>query len=644
MASNNNTTWDDIKSDAFRFYMDEGKDLKTTMAAIREIHGFKASERTWKLKFDEWCYKKNMSKEDMQWIVAKRAKRTAEGKDTAFDYYGTQVTTKRIENFKRRKTEEGPVSMSTPPNIVYSTPAGPESLSASFESPSAASESLPPDLESLSAGFESLPTGLESLPVGIESLSARPEGLPTSLGSLFAGFKSLPAGLDSEQRSITEIFEELSEYNAPLSQMPNVSVTYPSWVGPLSSKIEHPPPTVSNLEKLPFTSAIKRYLLDEEPPWSIFSGLYRNSNSKAKLPERAMQVLGLSDFPKEQNVSLHIRGIGEQFSQNLYSDMCREQEDEPSRAFALDKSCGLAITLAEYQDKLKCSALEIASSAKYMHQVLLEHPTNVNFAHFGSKEEIGHWSYGPFLENEDDGETELRRVLRRTSHIDQLLLACESALKSETHDSQLIAPLPCDFINPLGVEPDENEESSLNLDKLPRFGRLLRENDPDAEEGIQMLTFDMLQNHPRSSGAWSPERQCRVREYLLANHRSSNTSSESGPHLAQPGLFSGTRNPSEGDKDSSSTGSLIESTSDKYGLTYSTQVTLNRHESNSSSLNPPAEAPTLGTLSFTSPSSPTLTTFFGAAGKSSNFRSAAASSTEDERPSVLSAAPGGGMV
>lgn len=127
MASNNNTTWDDIKSDAFRFYMDEGKDLKTTMAAIREIHGFKAryakkfnphtrylhnsSERTWKLKFDEWCYKKNISKEDMQWIVAKRAKRTAEGKDTAFDYYGTQVTTKRIENFKRRKTEEGPVSM-----------------------------------------------------------------------------------------------------------------------------------------------------------------------------------------------------------------------------------------------------------------------------------------------------------------------------------------------------------------------------------------------------------------------------------------------------------------------------------------------------------------------------------------------------
>lgn len=358
--------------------------------------------------------------------------------------------------------------------------------------------------------------------------------------------------------------------------MPNVSVTYPSSVGPLSSKIEHPPPTMSNSEKLPFTPAIKRYLLDEEPPWSIFSGLYRNSNSKAKLPERATQVLGLSDFPKEQNVSLHIRGIGEQFSQNLYSDMCWEQEDEPSRAFALDKSCGLAITLAEYQDKLKCSALEIASSAKYMHQVLLEHPTNVNFAHFGSKEEIGHWSYGPFLErygpfleNEDDGETELRWVLRRTSHIDQLLLACESAIKSETHDSQLIAPLPCDFINLLGVESDENEEFSLDLDKLARFGRLLRENDPDAEEGIQMLTFDMLQNHPRSSGAWSLERQSRVREYLLANRRSSNTSSESNPHLAQPGLFSGTRNPSEGDKDSSSTGSLIESTSDKYGLTCS---------------------------------------------------------------------------
>lgn len=42
MARKNNMTWDDIKSDALRIYRDENEDLNTTMAAIREIHGFKA--------------------------------------------------------------------------------------------------------------------------------------------------------------------------------------------------------------------------------------------------------------------------------------------------------------------------------------------------------------------------------------------------------------------------------------------------------------------------------------------------------------------------------------------------------------------------------------------------------------------------
>ncbi|KFY83407.1 hypothetical protein V498_08096 [Pseudogymnoascus sp. VKM F-4517 (FW-2822)] len=196
--------------------------------------------------------------------------------------------------------------------------------------------------------------------------------------------------------------------------------------------------------------------------------------------------------------------------------MCWEQEDEHHEAFALEKSFGLALTLAEYQDKLNCTVFEIASSAKHMHQVLVEHSTNVDPVLFGSNEAMDHWSYGPFLEKEG----------RRTSRAEQLRLACESAMNSETHHSQLIAPLKCDFIDLLlGIELDDNEALSLDLDSLPRSKRQLRESDPDAEESIQILTFDLYQNSSRLDGTWSSGRQSHIREYLLHNYRSCNTSS-----------------------------------------------------------------------------------------------------------------------
>lgn len=123
----NKQRWDEIKSDALQIYRDEDKDLKTTMAVIQEIHGFKAgyvrnfntytryscksSIRKWKDKLKEWDCRKNISIQDMQWIVAKGTKRAGEGKDTRFVHSGTRVTTQRIENFKRRKTRGEPASM-----------------------------------------------------------------------------------------------------------------------------------------------------------------------------------------------------------------------------------------------------------------------------------------------------------------------------------------------------------------------------------------------------------------------------------------------------------------------------------------------------------------------------------------------------
>ncbi|OBT60996.1 hypothetical protein VE03_09735 [Pseudogymnoascus sp. 23342-1-I1] len=522
----NKQRWDEVKSDALQIYRDEDKDLKTTMAVIQEIYGFKASIRKWKSMLKEWNCRKNISIQGMQWIVAKGTERSGEGKDTTFVHSGTRVTTQRIENFKRKKTGGGPAT--TPPNIVYSTPPGPESPPAGFESPP--------------AGFESPPAGFESLPAGLENLAA---------------------DLNSERHSIKEMYEELVEYNASLYQMPSISITQHSSVRLLSPKIKFPPTTMFDLEELPFKSVMERFLLDEEHPWSVFTLRYQNDDfdfALAKLQERAAQVLGFTDFPKEQNSSPIICDIEDQFFLELYSEMCWDQEDKPHEAFALHKSFGLALTLAEYQDKQKCSVLEITSSAKHMHQVLVEHSTNVDPVLFGSKEAIDHWSYGPFLKKEG----------KWISRVKQLLLACESAINLETHDSQLLAHLRCDFIDLLlDIESDDNEALSLDLDSLPRFERQLRETDPDAEESIQMLTFDFHQTSPHRYGTWSSERHSQIREYLLSNHRSCNTFSESNPYLTQSGLFSGTRNLAEGDRDPSSTESQIESISHKYGLTYS---------------------------------------------------------------------------
>lgn len=313
------------------------------------------------------------------------------------------------------------------------------------------------------------------------------------------------------------MYGEFIEYNASLSQIPSIYITQNSLLRPLSPKIRHPPAAMFDLEELPYMSAIERYLLNEEDPWSIFTLSYQNGDSDialAKLQETAAQVLGFTDFPKpkEQNSSPQIRDIGDHFFLQLYSEMCWDQEDEPHESFSLDKSFGLALTLAEYQDKLKCTVLEIASSVKHIHQVLVEHSTNVDPVLFGSNEAIDHWSYGPFLKMEGGW----------TFRVEQLRLACESAMNSETHDSQLIAPLKCDFIDLLlGIEPDDNEALSLDLDSLPRFERQLRENDPEAEESIQMLIFDLHQNSSRLDGTWSSGRQSRIREYLLSDYRTS---------------------------------------------------------------------------------------------------------------------------
>jgi hypothetical protein len=62
----------------------------------------------------EWKFDKKISATDMRIIVAKAEKRARDdGKDTTFFHGGVQITTARIEQFKRRKTEKDVEQMSS---------------------------------------------------------------------------------------------------------------------------------------------------------------------------------------------------------------------------------------------------------------------------------------------------------------------------------------------------------------------------------------------------------------------------------------------------------------------------------------------------------------------------------------------------
>jgi hypothetical protein len=345
----------------------------------------------------------------------------------------------------------------------------------------------------------------------------------------------------------------------PLSQTPSVSIAQASSVGPPNPKIKHLPATMLVME---------RFLLDEDQPWSVFNLSYQKGKYNGALTRqqgRATQVLGFTFVAKEQNNSSpqSPNDTGDQVSLNLYSDMCWEKEDkEHFEALVYDKSfvlVGLALTLEAYQERQKCSALDVASSAKHMYQVLLEHSMRIDPFRVGSREVIDHLSYGPVRKTK--GEWTLR--------VEQLLIACESAMKLETYSSQLIAPLQRDFIDLLlGIEPDEKTSSLLYSDLLSRFeSRFERPPQINDPESMQISTFDRHQDSPHLESTWSSERHSSCTECVLSNHRSCNTSDKSNPCLAQFVLFSGTSNPTERNGDSSSTGSLPES--HKYGLTYS---------------------------------------------------------------------------
>jgi hypothetical protein len=58
----------------------------------------------WKMKLKEWNFEKNLKKSQMDVLVAKAAKRsTDEDKDTVFYHGKTEISSQRVQNFKKRR-------------------------------------------------------------------------------------------------------------------------------------------------------------------------------------------------------------------------------------------------------------------------------------------------------------------------------------------------------------------------------------------------------------------------------------------------------------------------------------------------------------------------------------------------------------
>jgi hypothetical protein len=215
--------WGSLKDEIQRIYKLEGETLATTMRTIEESHGFKArsgfgtslsasllwtnafcSVRKWKMQLKAWNFDKNVSAMDMGIVAAKAEKRAREeGKETIFFHGDSQISSERIEYFKRRKTTKLADAASpsagrfqillalarlyaelsrltdTPTNITYYTP-GPVSDEPSFELPAGKSTPLTEEPIIPEAISEGSASALSIEEIATSSVTLQPGPYPSS--------------------------------------------------------------------------------------------------------------------------------------------------------------------------------------------------------------------------------------------------------------------------------------------------------------------------------------------------------------------------------------------------------------------------------------------------------------------------------
>ncbi|OBT78568.1 hypothetical protein VF21_00954 [Pseudogymnoascus sp. 05NY08] len=367
-----------------------------------------------------------------------------------------------------------------------------------------------------------------------------PDNMPTPPNVTY----NTPSNSDSDQLSI-EGYAGIVSYSSPLSQRSDLSMTEANIDRPLCSRNENTP-TVATEPRAKYLSKsmLEEYLSNKEDPWTTFNLSYWHGDYDpilAKHRQKAAQVLELEAPLQAEHSPGELSGIGDLCLIKPYYTIDWEQEDS-SDALALDDAFGLSLTLAEYQHKQECSVLEITNSAKHMHQVLLEHFSHENPFLHGGTEATAHLKHGLPLRNEG----------RWTSCAGQLLQACESAMNSGTHDSQIILRLGSDFFKLLlNLDNESNENVAL----------------------VETFRHELLHGAGQNSDSQDNlkvARDAAIDQYLIANYPDYCVRPKYPMDATQFGWLSGVANSTHIDKDLSSTGSLSASVSHKYGLTYST--------------------------------------------------------------------------
>ncbi|KFY71056.1 hypothetical protein V499_08708 [Pseudogymnoascus sp. VKM F-103] len=391
-----NQKWDEIKTSAFQIYMVEDNDLAVTMAKIETVYGFKASPRGWKDQMKEWGWHKNIPQCDMQWIVAKGTKRALEGKDTDYFYGETQVTARKIENFKRRNTAEVPDNMPTPPNVTYNTPSNADTKEHSIER---------------YAGIVSYSSPLSQM-----------------------------SDLSMDEANIAEPLCSQNENTATVAIEPPAKYIIKSTLDEYLSNKDDPWTPFSLYWPGDYDAILAKHSQKLKQVLEFEACL--------QVEDSLGELSGIGDLFRIESYSTTDWEDEDWEDEDSYSTMDWEEEDS-SDAFAVDDALGLSFTLAEYQHKQECSVLEITNSAKHMHQVLLGHFSHENPFLHGGAEATAHLKHG----------LPLRREGKWTSCAEQLLQDCETAMNSRTHDSQLIHCLGSDFIKLLLNLDNESNDS-----------------------------------------------------------------------------------------------------------------------------------------------------------------------------------------
>ncbi|KAI1842642.1 hypothetical protein JX266_011104 [Neoarthrinium moseri] len=134
--------WDDLKPTILQLYLRDKMTAPLILEMLNKEYGFKTSLRSLRQKLNQWQCGKNLSHNDMLYVLAKSNQRRSQGKNTEFFYHGQALTGDRLGRFLQRG---GPSDSSvnlcnfnlpnTPEGVSYQSPVSGNSASPFPSSP-----------------------------------------------------------------------------------------------------------------------------------------------------------------------------------------------------------------------------------------------------------------------------------------------------------------------------------------------------------------------------------------------------------------------------------------------------------------------------------------------------------------------------